>query len=446
MSGNDAIASAFARANARSYEPYFNLSDSQKPPKLNADTPSALAKLIYDAWANHFERKVSKAISSRDSKNPYSQYSLDLPCLWESPPLGREMPNWAGNCGVPNSLAQFQEWKDANPRRYKGKGLIEFLAVVDGIPRPILQFNGTGDEEGAPDLNGGPLEVQNRTNQIFLNFFFPGRVLFEGWNSQENLAYVRSAIKRAGETFITQCRPDHKIYVQRGELASPRAYIQDLLKGIDETEKKPEFFRWHALMRTLSDSAYDGFTVKSKVDLVRQIITKCLGNYARPGESVTIGHRFDRTVFDSNETWTPFLELTAFLCSILSKSEKTLVEVLEALAAKPDEKPKKKNRFQANSVNLAEDLKVDANSGRVWQEKKELKMNQQEVARVSPNKVLWVNIQKPGQKFATRLQKSARDLQKKSWSNKKPRKGDYRVIDLEEIKRELDFVARQFKE
>ncbi|CBY20225.1 unnamed protein product [Oikopleura dioica] len=540
MSGSDAIASAFARANARSYEPYFSLSDSQKPPKLNADTPSALAKLIYDAWANHFERYVSKAISSRDSKNPYSQYSLDLPCLWEAPPLGREMPNWAGNCGIPSSLAEFQQWKDANPRRYKGKGLIEFLIVVDGIPRPNLFFNGTGDEEGAPDLQSDPLEIQNETNRIFLNFFFPGRVLFEGWNEPENLAYVRSAVKRAGETFITQCRPDHKIYVQRGELASPRAYIQDLLKGVDETEKKPEFFRWHALMRTLTDSTYDGFTVKSKMDLVRQVITKCLGNYSRPGENVTIGHRFDRSVFDAIETWTPFLELTSFLCSILCKSEKDLVEVLEALAAKvnceftsidlrtvlnnqkfiiskierkeeeelalicherwemayrvdpekpmraygevvaaearavkdsekrdkfksfgdrkfgdnkkqtkrfkPEGKSSKKKRFHANSVNLAEDLKVDANSGTVWQERKDLKMNQQEVARVAPNKVMWMNIQKPAQKFATRLQKSARDLHKKSWSSKKPRKGDYRVIELDEIKRELDFVARQFKE
>jgi len=115
------IASQYARATEKPFEPiYANLSDSQRPVKLNTNIPAALAQKTYETWLEHFERYCAKAISSRNKENPYADFAADIPCLWEAPATITEMPNWASRCGIPSSLEEFRDWKEANPNKYMG--------------------------------------------------------------------------------------------------------------------------------------------------------------------------------------------------------------------------------------------------------------------------------------------------------------------------------------
>ncbi|CBY32007.1 unnamed protein product [Oikopleura dioica] len=309
---------------SRGYQP-FVYSDGSPPPKLSSDIEPSLAAEFYECWLLQFERYCSKLINTRSkNSNPYAMHSLDLCCLWERPE-GLNNPNWQGPISVPGSLAEFQQWKATNPARYAGKGDVEHLVVRQGVVGLELGFN-TPPNHPNPPMNQGDIE------KVFLRIFFPGWIDFDSCFNEENLLNVRTATAVAGGTFIALSQSQDKQFIRKGELLNARTYIQELIKLVEDPVKKPEFFKVFAVLRTFSDPAYNRFSIKSKMDLVRDVVCDNLKDHST--SPITIGHNFSRTTFREQDRWSPFLELSTFLLSIAACSESELAKVLESLSEK----------------------------------------------------------------------------------------------------------------
>ncbi|CBY36301.1 unnamed protein product [Oikopleura dioica] len=101
-------------------------------------------------------------------------------------------------------------------------------------------------------------------------------------------------------------------------------------------------------------------------------------------------------------------------------------------------KSNRKN-VQVNDVNSGDGMVVDGLTGKIYREVKGSRIPSHDIARLTKNKVVWMNARKLSEKFRSDVNKSLRRVKDKTFKSSEPRQGRYRAVDIKDV--ELEFYA-----